>query len=183
MRWDADELSTYSVEVRRRPQKTFRSLRIDGDSTGLNFRAAGQGLTYDFRVVATDSAGNRSRPKSVTAVVPIDQTRKVIRLNSGWRRNVKRQSTYGGTLARATRAGAAATLSFVGRRVAVLAPVNAPRSRFAITLDGVTRTVRIGGRGGLAKPVFDRRVEPGRHTIRIRALDRRAMFDAIAVER
>jgi hypothetical protein len=178
----ASERTAYLVEVRRRPAKAFRRLTATADSTVV-FRASGQGSTYDFRVTAYDAAGNRSKPTIVTAVVPVDQTRRTIRLDNGWVKTFRRFGTYGGTTARAKRAGASATLRFTGRRVWVLAPARARRSRLAITLDGRTYTARIVGRGGLVAPVFSRTLKPGRHTIRVRALDRRSALDAIAFER
>ncbi len=184
VRWRGRDQSpiTYAVQARR-AHGAWRTLRGATRATSLRYRGR-RGQTLEFRVTATDAAGNRSRPAGAVTVVPIDQTSRAIRYGRGWVRAKRRRGAFGRTVALARRPGATASLRFRGRAVAVfLARSHAPR-RITVVLDGRRFAVRTRG-AGLHRPALLRvRLSPRRaHRLVLRAGERGVALDAVGVRR
>jgi hypothetical protein len=100
-------------------------------------QAVNTGTTNQFRVQATDLAGNTGAWKngpSFGAVVTQDTSAKIV--YSGAWRSVSRTDALGGTLRSATAVGAFAKLTFTGRGVAWVAPRTSPGATIAVYVDG-----------------------------------------------
>jgi Subtilase family len=184
VRWRGRDASPvrYRVQVRR-GVKRYRTLRAATAAASLRYRAP-RGTTLTFRVVATDAAGNRSRPRGARTLVPLDQTSRRLRLDGGWRRAVRRHGAFGGSVAIAGRAGARGSLRFRGTGVAVFLARGSRVRTLRVVLDGRRRTVR-RGRAGLRRPAFARiGLRRGRtHRLVLVAPRRGVRLDAVAVSR
>ena len=184
VRWRGRDQSalTYRVQTRR-TRGAWRTLRSRTRATSLRYRAR-RGQTLEFRVTATDTSGNRSRPGGASTVVPLDQTSRRIRFGSGWAKATRRRGAFGRTVALARRPGAVATLRFRGSAVAVFLARSPARQRLTATLDG--RRVRLRVRGtGLRRPVLLRSGLSRRRTHRLvlRSAARGVVLDAVGVRR
>jgi hypothetical protein len=92
---------------------------------------------------------------------------------------------YGRTLRRGRAAGLAASLSFRGERVALIASRTRGGARLLVTVDGRSRMVSLRARGNRYRQVVfaSPRLTPGLHVLRVRTLSRGlADIDAIGVD-
>ena len=141
------------------------------------------GATYEFALVATDRAGNRSRRTLRRTVVPLDDSGRRFHYSPSWR-GLRQRSAYGGTVHRSATRGATVTLGFSGRRVAVIGPRSRRGGRLVVLVDG-RRAGRatFRGRARARRVLFtSRRLRAGRHTLVLRLIGRRrAVLDAIGV--
>jgi hypothetical protein len=182
--WQADDgagagVSHYAVDVRqaanglRRSQATpggWRSIVGRTALTGVHFRGK-SGRAYQFRITAVDRALNRSSVETPPLVIPVDdRDRGAWRFSRGWKR--KRSSTaWGGTVIRAAKPGSTARLRFDGRSVSLVGSKLRKGGRLRVTLDGRSRVLRLRGATVPRATLWtSRRLRPGRHMLRIRAL-------------
>jgi hypothetical protein len=112
------------------------------------------GSRYQYRVRATDAAGNASpwRAGPVYRVALIDSGDPRITLTGAWKKIPDRDAIGGGVLV-ATRAGAAATVGFTGSSVALVGSTAKGRGSVALHVDGVP-----AGTATFARPPADGRI-------------------------
>jgi hypothetical protein len=191
--WQADDrtggsgLQSYDLEVRRvRSGGTaaapgFRSLLRNSRFTRAHFRGAA-GAAYQFKVTARDRAGNRTEATSKPVIIPIDdRDRRKIHFSHGWRR-LERKKAWGRFVIRSRRAGASARMRFTGTRVALIGRRLPRGGRLRVRVDGRAKTLRLRGKSSYRRVLFlSRRLRPGRHVLRLRALGSRPVeLDAVA---
>ena len=111
--------------------------------------------------------------------IPIDDRR--LRLSRGWKR-VKITRAWGRRSVRSSRRGARASLRFRGRRVSLIGRKLPEGGRARVTVDGRSKVLRLRGKGRLRSVLFtSRRLKPGSHMIRVRALGKSPVeIDAVA---
>ena len=172
------EASEVSDGFANASQSAFETVVERTPLTRFHFRGEA-GSTYRFRVTAVDRAANRGADETGVLSIPIDDRR--LRLSSGWRR-VKIARAWGQRSVRSTRSGATARLSFSGRRVSLIGRKLARGGRARVTVGGASKVLRLRGKGKLRRVLFtSRRLKPGRHTIRVRALGESPVeIDAVA---
>jgi hypothetical protein len=159
--------------------------RIVEDGTGTVKRVLGRpGQTYEVRVQAIDRAGNASGWASRRTTVPLDNLAGALRFSrKGWK-TLRRQGAFKLSVSRAARKGASASLRFTGSSATIVTR-NLPRGgRFAVSVDGGrAKVVDLRGRSRFRrKLIATKRLERGRHTLRIRSLSRAPVeIDAVAV--
>lgn len=97
------------------------------------------GSTYQYRVRATDAAGNAGTWRSgpVYRVTLIDSTDRRISLTGTWR-TVRDRDALGGSTLVASAAGATASLSVKGSAVALVAPTAIGRGSAVVRVDGAS---------------------------------------------
>jgi hypothetical protein len=190
--WQGDDrkegsgVSSYGLDLREvasgagRAQAGWRTLVDRTTLTTARFRAAAGGA-YEFRLRATDRAGNRGEATSPRVVVPVDdRDRRLLRRSGGWRR-LARKAAWGGTVLRSRFAGPSLRFRFRGTRLAVIGRRLPRGGRLRVTIDGRSRTVRVRGRGRFRQVLFtSRRLSPGLHTARVGAAAGRVEVDALA---
>ena len=104
-------------------------------------------------------------------MLPVDdRDRGLWKLSRGWKRT-RSGSAWGGTVVRAKRAGATATLRFDGRSVALIGRKLARGGRLRVTLDGRRRGLRLRGRSAARSVLWtSARLDAGAHVLRLRTL-------------
>jgi hypothetical protein len=180
--WQASDangagVSYYSVDVRELHDGVKASAVGDWEPlvertalTGVHFRGD-SGSAYQFRITAVDRAANRTAIVTDPLVLPVDdRDRGLWKLSSDWQRS-RSSSAWGGTVVRAEKAGASATLRFTGRSVALIGRKLAKGGRLRVTLDGKSRTLRVRGRSGPRTVLWtSSRLNAGSHLLRLRTL-------------
>lgn len=182
--WQADDaagagLSYYSAEVRevtgglaaaQLQVGEWRTLRARTDLPRVHYRGE-SGKAYQFRIGAVDRAANRTAVETAPIVLPVDDRDRGLWLFSkGWKR-ARRKSAWGGTVITAKRTGAAATLRFEGRSVALIGRKLPKGGRLRVTLDGNSRTLLLRGRSVPRTVLWQsKRRSDDRHVLRIRSL-------------
>jgi hypothetical protein len=180
--WQASDangagVSYYSVDVRELHDGVKASAVGDWEPlvertalTGVHFRGD-SGSAYQFRITAVDRAANRTAIVTDPLVLPIDdRDRGLWKLSSAWKRS-RSATAWGGTVVRAEKAGATATLRFTGRSVALIGRKLAKGGRLRVTLDGKSRTLRVRGRSGPRTVLWSSsRLKAGSHRLRLRTL-------------
>ena len=180
--WQASDangagVSYYSVDVRELHDGVKASAVGDWEPlvertalTGVHFRGD-SGSAYQFRITAVDRAANRTAIVTDPLVLPVDdRDRGLWKLSSDWQRS-RSSSAWGGTVVRAEKAGASATLRFTGRSVALIGRKLAKGGRLRVTLDGKSRTLRVRGRSGSRTVLWtSSRLKAGSHLLRLRTL-------------
>lgn len=128
------------------------SVAADGGSTVRRHLTIG--VRYQYRVRATDAAGNAGpwRAGPVYRVVLINSGDPRIRLAGAWKEVSDRDAIGGGVLV-ATRAGASASVGFTGSSVALVGSTAKGRGSVALRLDGVP-----AGTATFARPPADGRI-------------------------
>jgi hypothetical protein len=178
--WQADDRSGSGVksddlQVRRvrsggaSAVGQWRPLLSNTARTRAHFRGAA-GATYQFRVTATDRAGNRDGDTSRPLVFPVDdRNRRALRFSHAWRR-LHRGNAWGRYVVRSRRRGASGRMRFRGTRVAVIGRRLRKGGRLRVRVDGRARTVRLRGEPRFRQELFlSRRLRPGRHRLGFRA--------------
>jgi Pro-kumamolisin, activation domain len=99
----------------------------------------GAGHTYQFKVTASDNAGNISKPKSgsVYTLTLYQENASAIKYSSGWTRQTL-SGANGGSVEYATAAGKTATLTFTGLQVAWMSTDGPTRGSATAKLDSGT---------------------------------------------
>ena len=173
--WQADDgtgagVSYYVVEVRELPSGDWRTLEERTALTGIHFRGD-SGKAYEFRITAVDRAANRTAIVTDPIVLPVDnRDRRLWRLSKGWKR-ARSSTAWGGSVVRATEAGATARLRFAGRSVSLIGRKLAKGGRLRVTVDGKSRTLRLRGRSGPRTVLWTSpRLGSGSHVLRLRTL-------------
>ena len=190
--WQGDDrrggsgVSSYGLDVRevaagaQKAEEGWRTLIGQTTLTTHRFRARA-GSAYEFRLRATDRAGNRGEAMSPRVIVPVDdRDRRTVRLSRGWTR-LKRRGAWGGTVIRPRFAGPSLRLRFRGTRLAVIGRRLPRGGRLRVTIDGRSRVVRLRGRSGFRRVLFtSSTLSPGLHTARLTAAGGRIEIDALA---
>lgn len=138
--------------------------RLDTPLTQAVFSAA-VGSTVRFEVLSQDPYGNDTRHALATVVVPYD-TRSAT-LSRGWQ-TLASSRRWGGTVAVATRAGAAVTFQVVGSQVTLIADTCPGCGRARVLVDGKVRALAETHARTLAvrqHVATVRGLRPGRHTV------------------
>lgn len=193
--WAADDaagsgVAHYTVEVAevhrgarasQAEPAEWRTLLHEGDVNGLYFRGAAGGA-YRFRITAADRALNSSSIVTEPVLIPVDdRNRRMLRLSRGWERKRSAQA-WGRALLRSKRRGAGARIRFTGTRVALIGRKLRKGGRLRVTVDGKSRVLRLRGRPRHRSVLWvSPRLDPGAHTLRMRAVGRRPVeIDAVA---
>jgi hypothetical protein len=132
------------------------------------------GATYAFRARATDTAGNVGG-WSTGPTFPLElrqESSPTIAYDPSWNSEL-RSGSSGGSVRYTSTAGATATVSFTGRRIAWVAPKDSTRGSADVYVDGV-RAATVSLYATAAKSrliVFNKSwTAPGPHTLEIRNL-------------
>jgi glycerophosphoryl diester phosphodiesterase len=181
LKWRGEDpagLAGFEAQLRRAGARRWRTISLGG-RPAARF-VAKPGASYDLRVRAQDNFGNLGEYDTLTFTVPVDERARSVRLSSAWRR-VKRANAWHYAVARASRRGATASLSFTGTRLRVIGPRLARGGRFEVAVDGVRRTISTRGRGE-RRVLFDSGpLTAGRHRMTLRTLGGGSvMLDAFA---
>jgi hypothetical protein len=138
--------------------------------TGVHFRGK-SGRAYQFRVTAVDRATNRASVETDPLLLPVDdRDRGLWRLGRGWKR-VRRDQAWGGTVVRAAKPDATATLRFHGTGVSLIGRKLPRGGRLRVSVDGRPAVLRLRGRSAPRRVLWtSRALRDRRHVLRIRAL-------------
>ena len=107
--------------------------------TGITVRSSLRyGSSYQFRLRATDGAGNVGGPADGPLVTPSlhSDSSTLAHYGPGWAKATSRAAT-GGSLHTSSQAGASMTFAFSGRSVALVAPKGPSRGKAKVYVDGV----------------------------------------------
>jgi hypothetical protein len=138
---------------------------------GAHFRGQA-GDAYAFRITATDRALNETTVTTDPVIVPVDdRNQRLVKFSKrGWKR-VRSRSAWGGTVVRASRAGATARLRFRGTSLALIGRKLPKGGRLRATIDGKRTTIRLRGRTRHRSVLWtSRRLESGSHRLVLRTL-------------
>ena len=132
------------------------------------------GTTYQFRVRATDGAGNTSAWVTGPAFKPVlfENTNLNVHYTGSWHLS-STSSASGGSTKYATAAGARARLTFTGRSVAYVAPTGPTRGSARIYVDGnLVATINLHASAVHAKRVVFAKSwsNAGSHTIMVKVV-------------
>ena len=172
------EAQEVSAGFLRPAQSSFRTVVERTPLTQFHFRGEA-GSTYRFRVSAIDRATNRGAAESGLLSIPIDDRR---RTPVPWLEACEDHPRLGAASVRSLRRGARATLRFRGRRVSLIGRTLPEGGRARVSVDGRSKVLRLRGNGRLRSVLFtSRRLKPGSHIIRVRALGKAPVeIDAVA---
>jgi hypothetical protein len=191
--WAGDDragsgVSHYKAEVSQvgdgagASQSSWRTLIDRTTVNGVHFRGEA-GAAYVFRITATDRALNETTVTTDPVIVPVDdRSQRLLRFSKrDWKR-VRAGNAWGGTVVRAKEAGATARLRFRGTSLSLIGRKRAKGGRLRATIDGRRTTIRLRGRSAHRSVLWtSRKLEPGAHTLVLRALGRGTVeFDAVA---
>jgi hypothetical protein len=174
----------YRVEQRRLdvPGAPWLPVATDVAITEKRIRAQ-EGETREFRVQAIDRAGNASAWVSRTTSVPYDNLGNRLQLSkTGWK-TLRRQGAFKLSVSRATRAGASASMGFIGTKATVVTRLLPKGGRVRLTVDGQSKVVSLKGKGRFRrKLIATKALEAGSHTLRVTSLGRAPVeIDAVAI--
>ena len=138
-------------------------------ATSINTTLAAGATSYRFHVRATDGGDNTSAWKAGTAlgVSLVDDAAKIT-YSGAWTTSTP-ASASGATLHSATAKGASASITFIGRGIAWVAPKGSTRGKAAVYFDGAyAGTVNLNAASANRILVFAKSwTTSGRHTLRI----------------
>ncbi len=132
--------SVASYGLRKRAGSTWSTVTSATSATSIN-SSIRFGTTTTFRLTAKDAPGSTSAPKdgpALTATLYSDSA-SLAHYGSGWTTSSS-STALGGRLHTARRTGAAMTVSFTGRAIAVVAPRSSTRGAFRVYIDGTLIT-------------------------------------------
>ena len=181
---DSSGLEAMTLEFRSNSDVATRWRRIGPDKVRRTARFTGRpGETYRFRLRARDTFGNRSPYSYGITTVPRDDRSPRLRYSGGWRR-LRSTGAYEGTLRRARRPGAGASLVFRGGRLALIARRSSRAGRLLVQLAGREEVVSLRGpRRGRTVVFRSRLLRPGVYRPRFVALGGGPVdLDAVAIE-
>ena len=167
---DNNPIADYNLQ--RKVQATWTGITLADPSTSSTDQAVTTGSSNQYRVDATDAAGNTGAWKKgpTFSMSMIDETSRSISYSGSWR-TVTQSDALGGTLKTASQKGAFAKFTFTGRAIAWVAPRSAPSGdTIAVYVDGkLIKTVALS-----ANTYEPRRVvfsmawkADGKHTIKL----------------
>jgi subtilisin len=149
----------------------WRGIALPAPGATSVVRSVAFGHSVRYRVRATDLGGNVSAwmTGASTKLAGYRESSQLVRYSAGWH---VRYSTvaWGGRTRYTTRLHAAATFTFIGREVALVAPRGRIRGKARVYADGVlVATVSEYRSTGLSRQVLYHRVFAtyGRHTLRL----------------
>jgi hypothetical protein len=131
------------------------------------------GHSYQFKVRATDNAGNVSgyTAGAKFSLTAYQETSGSITYSTGWTHQAV-TGAYGGSVDYATVAGKTAKFSFTGSQVAWVSTIASNRGSASVSLDGGTATT-VSTNGTTTKPamvVFTKIVPAGTHSLLLKVL-------------
>ena len=181
-------VTTYNADVRKLSDGAtsaeagpWRTLADDTALTRAHFRGD-SGATYEFRVDASDRAGNRSGFVRGGVIMPVDdRDRGLLRISRGWKR-LKRKGAWGRAVIRSRRKGARARMRFRGSAVALIGRKLPGGGRLRVRVDGHKKVLRLRGVPRFRTVLFtSARRSLGTHRLRLDAVGRAPVeIDAIA---
>jgi hypothetical protein len=168
----------YTVEVSEaadgasasQAEPEWKTLLDKASRNSLHFRGE-SGDAYRFRITATDRALNSASIITDPVLIPVDdRDRGLLHLSRGWKR-LRAENAWGRTVVRADRARATGRMRFRGAQVALIGRKLARGGRLRVTVDGVSRTLRVRGRTRHRSVLWvSRKLKSGTHTLRLRSL-------------
>jgi hypothetical protein len=162
--------------------RAFRLLARPGRDASRLHTSIERRTRTAWRIRARDAAGNATVSSPLATKLALVQSDATTR-SAGWNRRTRRSASREDLIV-TSRAGAAATLSFTGRAVAVVAPVANDLGRFRVRIDGrLAATVdQASGSKGARRIVFaSDALTPGRHVIKLVAARGTVELDALLV--
>ena len=172
-----------AVLQRRLPGGTWRTIRKVDNTTAKSTLKQGQNI--QFRVKATDTAGNGSTSRITPARLTIrDSGSSVWRVPAGWKTK-KVKKAFGGSILVANGRTPSLTASFSGKAVAIVSPVGRSRGTLRVRVDGGDWTVvsQRSKKAGQRRVVWTRALTPGRHTVEIAGNRGITTLDALLIVR
>jgi hypothetical protein len=180
--WAGDDqtgsgVSHYKAEVSQlgdgagASQASWRTLIDRTTLNGVHFRGEA-GDAYQFRITATDRALNETTVTTDPVIVPVDdRSQRLLKFSKrDWKR-VRATNAWGGTVVRATKAGATARLRFNGTSLSLVGRTLPKGGRLRVTIDDKRTAVRLRGRSAHRGVLWtSRELEPGAHTLVLRTL-------------
>lgn len=188
---------TYKVEFRELSRRASGSTR--GWKAIPSSRYAGanrftfhgtRGRTYQFRVRAVDSAGNRSQPAYCVTVVPLDERSGTISFQGPWG-SVSQGKAFKRRFMVADDRVARMRASFHGGDVKLIGPTGPAGGKALVKVGKKSKVVSFYSPRGRDRVVlFSASLPVGRHSLELRPIRRKAQaargykvaIDAIAVE-
>lgn len=162
----------YTLQVSRNAT-AWRTISLTPASLRTLAVSATIGVSYRFRVRATDRAGNVGAWRYSTTVRPAtyDDRSSIAHWSSGWRL-VSSSSALAGRLHRTTTARASGTFRFTGHGVGVVAPHSADAGYAQVWLDGkLAATLDLHGTTAAPRTVWTARwTTAGPHVVTVRVL-------------
>lgn len=188
VQWDAsDALSKVTKVVLQRKigSRAWKSLGTQNGSSSkvvLKPRQANK-----FRIVATDSLGNRTTSGATSARLSVRDSDSGLLLqpaSGGWKSKPIRKA-FDGTLLQANKPAESIATTFSGKAFAIVAPVGPGRGKLRLRVDGGDwREVSLkANKGSHKRVVFGRRVEDGSHQLEIEGFKGQTAIDAILIIR
>jgi len=171
----------YGVTQRRVGEPAFASLVSRTILTRTPFRGE-PGGSYQFRVSATDRAGNRGTSTSEPINVPFDDRGAQLDFAEGWNK-LKRAGAWGGFTMRSAERGATASIPVDGARFAVIGRRLKEGGRLKMSILNRTKVKRVRGAAKHREVLYvSARLPRGVHALKLKALDDAAVeVDAVAV--
>jgi len=180
--WAGDDasgsgVSHYKAEVSKlsdgagASQNEWRTLVERTTLNGARFRGEA-GDAYQFRITATDRALNETTVTTDAVILPVDdRSQRLLRFSKrDWKR-VKAANAWGGTVVRATEAGATARLRFRGTSLSLIGRKLPKGGRLRATIDGKRTTIRLRGRNPHRSVLWtSRKLDSGSHSLVLRTL-------------
>ena len=174
-------ITGYDVESRRVGDPRWRPLGPRTALTRASLRGD-PGEAYQFRITASDRAGNRGGAISEVVVVPLDDRDRRLRFSRGWRR-LERRGAWERSLSRSSRTGVRARLRVSGSRFAIIGREQRRGGRLRMRILGRSKVIRLRGKPRHREVLYtSARLPRGTHTLKLEALDRAPVeIDAVAV--
>jgi hypothetical protein len=161
LRWSGGGLYTVQVRSLSARNGRWRTLAAATHATGLRFKGA-LGASYQFRVQAGSGAF-----ATTTTIVPSGVHIAKGHFGAGWK-VVRRRGAWQQHAIQTTTAGASFRLRYVGGALSVIGETTARGGAMRVTLDGHTRTVRLGSsRLRRRRVIYAAAVKPGVHRLKL----------------
>lgn len=174
-------ITSYGVSGRTLGEAAFASLVPRTILTRAPFRGE-PGRSYQFRVSATDRAGNRGFATSDVINVPFDDRDPQLRFGRGWT-GLARTGAWEGFTMRSSTRGATASIPVDGARFAVIGRRLKKGGRLQMSIRNRSKVKRLAGTPKHREVLYvSARLPAGPSTLTLKALDKAAVeIDAVAV--
>ena len=182
--WSAtDDSSGISNEELQRRISSWKRLTSGATLTSAS-TSLDKGVSTSYRVRATDRVGNVGTSSVLTARLLVrDSSSPQVHWSGSWR-TVRRSSATGSSVRTSGAAASAATLTFTGKGVALVAPRGPGHGKLSITIDGQPAgTVDLSSNSTQSRRIVfaSGPLTSGQHVIRITTHKTGAELDAILV--
>lgn len=187
LQWSVrDTLSqVQSAQLQRKTGKApWRNAGVPGNSSARVSLKPGQG--NQFRILATDTAGNRRTSPAISARLAIRDSDSKLWSRAADQWKVKKvKKAYGGSILLAQGPATILRTRFAGKAAAIVATIGPGRGKFRVRVDGgAWRTVSTRApSAGHRKVVWTTRLRNGPHTVEIRGLTGQTAIDALLIAR